>query len=102
MGRKKQGEEKEYRCNCAEHCKLPGGKKVKKSTYYAHAIFRKSLSPVPGGFRTPDLNSLPGIGEGVMPGQAPPIADILEGYPRVLPFGHDGGLEDDCDPSFRG
>lgn len=76
----KKQEEKEYRCSCAVHCKLPGGKKVGKSTYYAHAIYRKSLSPIPGGLRIPDFNDLQGE---VMPGQAPPIADILEGYPHL-------------------
>ncbi len=42
---------KEYRCDCAKHCKLITGKKVSKSTYFAHANFRKSLSPIPGGFQ---------------------------------------------------
>lgn len=76
---------KVYRCNCAQHCKIPTGKRVEKSTYYAHAVFRKSLSPIPGGFR--NLNDLPEFEEVNLPGQAPPIADILGGYPN-LNLGH--------------
>lgn len=70
---------KEWRCNCAQFCKIPTGKKVSKSCYYAHAVFRKSLSPIPGGFR----NELPEFEEVQQPGQAPPIADILGGYPHL-------------------
>lgn len=68
--------EREYRCNCARFCKLPTGKKVGKSTYYAHAIYRKALSPVPGGFRVPD------IPEGVIAdGGGLPIAELFGGNP---------------------
>ncbi len=75
--------QKEWRCNCAQHCKIVTGKKVSKSTYYAHAVFRKNLSPIPGGFRidTPEFE------EAQQPGQGPPIADILDGYPH-LDLGH--------------
>lgn len=71
--------DKEWRCNCAEFCKLPTGKKVSRSTYYAHAHLRRSLSPVPGGYRfgTPEFDLLQ------EPGQGPPIADILGGYPPL-------------------
>lgn len=71
--------EEKFRCDCAKFCKLVGGKKVCRSTYYAHAIYRKSLSPVPGGFRA-GSPGLEGIEE---PGQGPPIADILDGYPHL-------------------
>lgn len=72
---------KVYRCNCARHCKIPTGKSVCKSTYYAHANFRKSLSPMPGGFRNVPPGEAPQAGQ--VFGQAPSLAEILGGYPGL-------------------
>ncbi len=71
---------KEYRCDCAKHCKIITGKKVSKSTYFAHANFRKSLSPIPGGFQI-GQNQAAQAEEPL--GQAPPIAELLAGYPEI-------------------
>ncbi len=71
---------KEYRCDCAKHCKIVTGKKVSKSTYFAHANFRKSLSPIPGGFQ---IGQNPAGQVEELLGQAPPIAELLAGYPEI-------------------
>ncbi|KLO17331.1 hypothetical protein SCHPADRAFT_173531 [Schizopora paradoxa] len=77
------GRKQEYRCNCATFCKLPGGKKVAKSTYYAHARYRRPLSPTPEGFRNLNSVNFPGVEGAGMLGQAAPVANFLEGYPNL-------------------